>query len=195
MRTSIKARPLAIMLCIIISIFFNNLLYASEPSSRVLVVCYSRDGHTKMVAEKLAEKFNADLEMLIDTTNRTGAFGTAGAGNDALMHKTTTIEPLQHNPEDYEVILIGTPGWFSNMTPAVRTFIKDNELSGKTIGYFATCHKVGADKATLQMAELIDKDTAESSPKLPLTHHDLEEGLDRKIDRFYEQVMAHTTLK
>ncbi|MEW6536682.1 MAG: flavodoxin [Candidatus Auribacterota bacterium] len=168
----------------------NVTSHAAETENRALVVCYSRDGHTKMVAEKLAEKFNADIEILIDKKNRTGALGNMNAGNDALMHKTTTIEPLQHNPADYDIILIGTPAWFSNMTPAVRTFITQTDLTGKTVGYFATCHRVGADKAAAQMDELVSKGSSDPKTHLPLNHKDIESGLDEKLTEFYVNIRS-----
>jgi len=96
-----------------------------------------REGHTKLVAEKLAEKFNADLEQLIDKKKRTGPIGFSGAGKDAVAGNLTKLEPLKRNPRNYDIILIGTPSWFGNVTPAARTFIKENNLSGKIAGVFA----------------------------------------------------------
>ncbi len=186
------AKTIFLILICFISVLSTSSLYSEDEGTRVLVVCFSRDGHTKMVAEKLAEKFNADFELLIDTKNRTGALGNMSAGNDAVMHRQTTIKPLQHNPGEYDVILIGTPAWFSNMTPAVRTFISQNDLSGKTIAYFATCHRVGADKATAQMAQLVEKGSSKTALQLPLTHNDLENELDIKIDNFYAKLLKKT---
>ena len=144
-----------------------------------------------MVAQKLAEAFDADIERLRDQKERTGMIGTLSAGKDAMAHNVTEIEPLANNPNDYSVILIGTPAWFSNMAPAVRTFIEQFHLTDKTIGLFSTCHRIGADKATQQMAELISAEKAAGYARLPLTHHDLEEGmLAEKIKQFESAINA-----
>ena len=40
--------------------------------------------------------------------------------------------------EDYETIFIGTPNWFKTMAPPVMSFIRQHDLSGKTIIPFCT---------------------------------------------------------
>lgn len=157
---------------------------------KVLVVYYSRDGHTKLVAEQIAKKFDADLEQLIDKKKRTGPAGTSAAGKDAITGNLTALQPLKHNPRDYGIVFIGTPSWFGNVTPAVRTFIKNNDLSGKKIGIFGTAHLTGVENALKQTAGLITKENAERMPKLALRHRDLPETiLAEKIDVFYRECL------
>ena len=43
--------------------------------------------------------------------------------------------------------MFGFPVWAGNVTPPIRTFIKDNELSGKHIAAFACQSGSGAEKA------------------------------------------------
>ncbi|MCM8812864.1 MAG: hypothetical protein NC924_02880 [Candidatus Omnitrophica bacterium] len=160
----------------------------STQQAAVLVVYYSRDGHTHTVAESLAKKFNADLERLIDTKNRSGAAGTSSAGKDAYAGALTLLEPLRHDPQRYDVILIGTPGWFGNVTPAVRTFIKENSLAGKKIGLFGTVNLTGIESALAQAAKLIAGDAGGKIPTLPLRKRDLKDDvLAQKIDRFFTE--------
>ena len=164
-----------------------------QKDAKVLVVYYSREGHTKLVAEKLAQIFNADLEQLIDKKKRTGPIGFSGAGKDAVAGNLTSLEPLKRNPQDYDIILIGTPSWFGNVTPAVRAFIKENNLSGKRVGLFGTAHLTGVENALKQAAELIRKDDPENIPTLPLRHRDLPERiLAKKVQSFYAAVMQKT---
>lgn len=160
----------------------------AQKEAKVLVVYYSREGHTKLVAEQLVKKFNADLEQLIDKKKRTGPIGFSGAGKDAVAGNLTKLEPLKRNPQEYDIILIGTPSWFGNVTPAVRTFIKENNLSGKKVGVFGTTHLTGVENALKQAAELISKENAEKIPTLPLRHRDLaDDVLTKKIDDFYNE--------
>lgn len=159
----------------------------TQKDVKVLVVYYSREGHTKLVAEKLAKKFNADLEQLIDKKKRTGPIGFSGAGKDAVAGNLTKLKSLKHNPQEYDIILIGTPSWFGNVTPAVRTFIKENNLSGKKIGVFGTAHLTGVENALKQAVELIGKENVEQIPTLPLRHRDLaDDVLGEKIEFFYK---------
>ena len=39
---------------------------------------------------------------------------------------------------DYDVIAVGTPTWWYTMAPAVRTFLHENDFSGKTVVPFMT---------------------------------------------------------
>ncbi|PIQ87829.1 MAG: hypothetical protein COV73_02040 [Candidatus Omnitrophica bacterium CG11_big_fil_rev_8_21_14_0_20_43_6] len=160
-----------------------------QKGAKVLVVYYSRIGHTQLVAEKLANKFNADLERLIDTHKRTGLFGYVSASKDAVGKKTTVIEPLKHKPQDYDIIFIGGPSWVGNTTPAVRTFVTQNDLSGKKIGLFGLCHLNGVEHALEEVAELILKDKNRKFPTLPLREGQLkEEILTGKIDTFFQEI-------
>jgi flavodoxin len=157
--------------------------------AKVLVVYYSRTGHTQLVAEKLAKKFNADLERLIDKKNRAGLIQFLAAGKDAATGNTTVIDPLKHNPGDYDIILIGGPAWNGHVTPAVRTFIMQNDLTGKKIGLFGICHFNGVDKALEETAALISKGSNKKFPMLTLREHELkEEALTKKIDSFYQAI-------
>ena len=162
----------------------------SQKQAKVLVVYYSRTGHAQLVAENLAKKFGADLEQLIDEHKRTGLFGASSAGKDAIARKATVIEPLKHDLRDYDIILIGGPSWFGNVTPAVRTFIMENDLSNKKIGLFGICHLTGVEHAIQEAADLILKGRPEKIPTMPLRERDLkEEVLSKKIDEFYKQVI------
>ena len=186
MRKSVASFFLALLCMVVAGAVWSQ--EAPQKQAKVLVVFYSREGHTKLVAEQLAKKFNADLEQLIDKKKRTGPIGFSGAGKDAVAKNLTKLEPLKRNPQDYDIILIGTPSWFGNVTPAVRTFIKENNLSGKKVGVFGTAHLTGVENALKQAAELISKENPEKIPTLPLRHRDLPlDILSEKIETFYKQ--------
>jgi multimeric flavodoxin WrbA len=42
------------------------------------------------------------------------------------------LKTLDH----YDLIIIGSPVWSDGITPAIRTFIAKNELSGKQVAIF-----------------------------------------------------------
>lgn len=164
---------------------------------KTLVVYYSRTGNTEAVAKKLAEKFDADIETLIDKRNRDGLVGYTRASKDALAKNLTDLEPLNLDPDDYDIILIGTPSWYGNLTPAVRTFLAGHDLSGKCAALFGTTNKTGIEGALRQGAEMLAQDAPESIVTLPLRTRDLKnEGvLSEKISRFYESVMEQAEIR
>ncbi|MGD6810071.1 MAG: flavodoxin family protein [Candidatus Bathyarchaeia archaeon] len=105
---------------------------------KILVVYYSRTGKTRFVAETIASQLGADLEEIVDLKNRQGKLGWILAGKDASRKSLTEIASLTKAPAAYDLIVIGTPIWAWSPTPAVRTYIKQNSLSGKMVALFYT---------------------------------------------------------
>ncbi len=103
-----------------------------------LVVYYSRTGKTKFVAETIAAELGSDLEDIVDLKNREGKMGWMSATRDASGEKETQISPTKKAPKDYDLIIIGTPVWAFSTTPAIRTYLKNNDLSGKKVALFFT---------------------------------------------------------
>ena len=103
---------------------------------RTLVVYYTRTGNTKFVAETVAAELGADTEEVIDMKKRQGMLGWLSAGRDAMGQKETEIAQTKRAPADYDLVIIGQPVWAGNPTPAIRTFLNKNDLSGKKVALF-----------------------------------------------------------
>ena len=101
-----------------------------------LVVYYSRTGNARFVAETIAAEVGADTEEVIDLKKRSGIIGFLGGGSDARRGKETKIAPTIKSPVDYDLLIIGTPVWAGRPTPAIRTFLKKNDLSEKKVAVF-----------------------------------------------------------
>jgi flavodoxin len=173
------------LLSLLIFFLFSGSVFAQD-NKQALVVYYSRTGNTKSVAQKIAAKFNADIEPIIDKRKRTGPIGYMQASKDAVAKNLTTIEPIKRDLSKYKIIIIGTPSWYGNMTPAIRTFLKDYDLSGKSIAVFGTAHLTGVENACKQITETVSKQDNQSIPVLALRKRDLKDGiLAKKINDFY----------
>lgn len=48
------------------------------------------------------------------------------------------IKPLDKNLADYDTVVLGTPVWWYTFAPAVKTFLAENDFSGKTVYPFVT---------------------------------------------------------
>lgn len=48
------------------------------------------------------------------------------------------IKPLRVNIQDYDVIAVGTPTWWYTITPAVKTFLHNENWKGKEVIPFMT---------------------------------------------------------
>ena len=52
--------------------------------------------------------------------------------------KEQKIEKIEKDLKNYDEIIIGSPVWWYTIAPVIRTFLKENDLSGKIIKPFAT---------------------------------------------------------
>lgn len=105
---------------------------------RSLVVYYTRTGNAKFVAETIAAELGSDIEEIVDLKKRAGTLGWITAGKDATQEKETQIGSVTYVPQDYELIVIGTPIWAWKPTPAIRTYLSKNDLSEKKVALFFT---------------------------------------------------------
>jgi flavodoxin len=64
--------------------------------------------------------------------------GFIRAGYDATRGKETKIEKTQKLPQDYDLIVVDTPVWNSKLTPAIRAYLKENDLSQKKVALFSS---------------------------------------------------------
>lgn len=151
---------------------------------KTLIVYYSRTGKTRSIAEKLAAHLGADLAEIADLKSRKGPLGFIGGGHDAFKKLTTEISPISYLPENYDLIIVGTPVWADNMSPAVRTFLTKHPLHGKQAAFFCTTAVSGIDNTLATMAELAAPSTVVA--KLGLTQRDLKNNqlLEEKINNF-----------
>jgi len=103
---------------------------------KTLVIYYSRTGNAKFMAETITSELGADIEEVIDLKNRKGKLAFLPAGRDAMRGKETEIAQTKRTSTDYDLIVIGQPVWAGSPTPAIRTYLSKNDLSGKKVALF-----------------------------------------------------------
>ena len=79
----------------------------------------------------------------------------------AVMAETPQLLPYSFEADKYDQIIFGFPVWASNITPPLRTFIRDNvkDLKKKRITAFACQSGSGAEKAFRKLAACLDIDS------------------------------------
>jgi flavodoxin len=117
---------------------------------KALVVYYSRTGTTRQVGEEIAERLGASSDEILDKKSRKGGIGWLKAGWDAKGQKRTEIE-AKTRPDDFDLIIVGTPVWGGKVTPAIRTYLQNYDLANKKVAFFTT---QGGDDATGAITEL-----------------------------------------
>ncbi|TAL32727.1 MAG: hypothetical protein EPN93_15590 [Spirochaetes bacterium] len=116
----------------------NINLQKVETGKQILVVYYSKTGNTERVARDIAGSLGADIEKLLDKKERTGCLNYLIAGKDSMRENATEIEPENFDASKFDIVIMGSPVWSWNMTPAIRTYIENNKGKFKQVAFFVT---------------------------------------------------------
>ena len=145
-----------------------------------LVVYYSRTNITKKLAERIASETNADIEEINPKVNYQGKIGYARGGKDAFTEKIIDLEALKYDPQDYDVVYLGTPVWAGKSSSPLFSYIKQNEGKFSNVKFFITAGGTGFDSTLKQLED----STAKPLSTLALTTKEVkkDEFEDRLAD-------------
>ena len=121
---------------------------------KTLVVFYSLEGNVAKISKAIAETMNADiLEIKLKRPLNPNSFIKFIIGGfGAVRGWAPKLMPYTIDLNEYELIIIGTPVWASLPVPAVNTFFKDNNLTGKNIAIFCS-YRGDSGKTLVKMKE------------------------------------------
>lgn len=108
---------------------------------KALVLYYSWScGNTERVAARLAEATGADLERIRTVDPYPKSYGqTVEQGRREVEEGfEPELQPLKHDPSDYDLIAVGSPTWWYTMAPAVASLFSAQDFSGKLVVPFVT---------------------------------------------------------
>lgn len=114
---------------------------------KTAVIYYSYEGNCALIAELIKNVLGADLIELrtADDKKRQGFSKYLWGGRQVIMKETPSLKPYTVDPEAYDLIIIGTPVWAANPTPALNTFLGEQRIRNKKIALFC-CHAGGKGK-------------------------------------------------
>ena len=147
-------------------------------------------GNTEYAAQKVAEELGADLlriepkKAYPDSGFRKFLWG----GKSAVMAETPELEPYEFDGTAYERVILGFPVWAGNVTPPIRTFLKENDLSGKSLAAFACQSGAGAEKAFGKLLAAVGADKLEAELILIDPKDKPSEANEQKIRAFCEKL-------
>lgn len=157
---------------------------------KTIIVYYSMGGNTEYAAQKVAEELGADLlrvepkKAYPDSGFRKFLWG----GKSAVMAETPELEPYEFDGTAYERVILGFPVWAGNVTPPIRTFLKENDLSGKSLAAFACQSGAGAEKAFGKLLAAVGADKLEAELILIDPKDKPSEANEQKIQAFCEKL-------
>ena len=124
---------------------------AVDKNSKILVAYFSRagdnfevgvidKGNTAIVAEMIAEKTGANLFEIKPVKSYPAEYRecTEVAKQEKNEHARPEVAALVDNLDQYDVIFLGYPIWWSDLPMFVYTFLENQNFHGKTIIPFCT---------------------------------------------------------
>ncbi len=124
---------------------------------KTLIVYYSFEGNTKLIAESISQEISAD-KLALKPENEPKSKGFMKylwGGKEALMRTKPKLIPFNIDFKDYDVIFIGTPVWAWTYSPPLNTFFSNHLLKDKKIALFC-CHGGGKGKIFDKMKKALE---------------------------------------
>ena len=148
---------------------------------KILVVFYSRRGKTKKAAEAISDILKCDKEEIFDIKSREGITGFLSAGSAANLRRLTAIKEIKNNPSLYDLVIIGTPVWSSNISTPIRTYLFLFKEEFKKVAFF--CTRLGSDSKKV-FADM--KNLSQKAPLVVLELTTREVARDQYIQKVKE---------
>lgn len=130
-------------------------------TGKTLVVYFSAQGHTKEVAQRIANNLGADIFELVPANEYTSDDLDWTDSNsrvtqeyeDESLRNIELVSSTVDNWKEYDTILIGYPIWWGIAAWPVDTFVKANDFNGKTVIPFCTSSSGLGESGTLLAEE------------------------------------------
>lgn len=134
-----------------------------EPSldSSVLIAYFSWSGNTEQLAGDIQEQLGGDLFKIepetpyTDNINELSGLALQEQRDNARPALAAHVDDM----EQYDVVFIGYPNWWSDMPMPVFTFLEEYDFSGKTVIPFTTYGDGGFGRSINSIKEILSDAT------------------------------------
>lgn len=118
----------------------NNKEYLSMENKKILIAYFSFSGNTKAIAEKIHAQIGGDIFRIETKIQYPADYNETAHGIAKEQHEKGIKPELKDNGDvsSYDIIFVGTPAWWYEMAPAVKTFLTKNNFESKIIIPFIT---------------------------------------------------------
>jgi flavodoxin len=153
---------------------------------KTLIVYHSRTGHTRRVAEALAQRLDADLDEIRIVQPLDGIAGYVMCAIEAAAGLAPALRPGTRDPAAYELVVVGTPVWFWSLSSPVRSWLESHRLT-RRVAFFCTMGGSGSGRAFAMMTELAGKAPVAT---LAFTERQIDAPYETELDAFTRRVQA-----
>lgn len=107
---------------------------------KILIAFYSYTGNTRTVAQHIQAQIGGDLFALqpLNPYPEDHKTTTAQAKKELQSGYKPPLKAKIENIAAYDVVFVGSPNWWGTIAGPLKTFLSDNDLSGKIVAPFIT---------------------------------------------------------
>ncbi len=126
-------------------------------SPKYLVLYYSQTGTTKALAEHLQKELGADIDSITVENPYDGTYEETieRSRQERESGFVPTLNPLNVNLDDYDVIFLGYPIWFGTYAPPVAGLLSGYDFAGKKIVPFCTFGSGGLEPSVADLKQAL----------------------------------------
>jgi flavodoxin len=132
-------------------------------SPNVLVVFYSDTGHTRAAAERVAEALEGEVEAIAAPGLGRGVVGFVTRVWTALRGRGVEIEPAKHDPDAYDLVVVGAPVWANHVATPTRAYLERHAASLPAVGFLVTLTGDQPGGALADMTRIVGHDPVAST--------------------------------
>ena len=160
---------------------------------KTIIVYYSLEGNTDFVAQKIASELNADILRLSPKKvyPSKGFSKFFWGGKSAVMGEAPELEPYSFNAQGYDLIIFGTPVWAGTFAPPLRTFINENDMTGKKFAAFVCQGGEGNQKKFKKLKDALSIENFEAELALLDPKRRQSESNEQKIKEFCQKLRGN----
>ncbi|MDR1924397.1 MAG: NAD(P)H-dependent oxidoreductase [Planctomycetaceae bacterium] len=130
-------------------------------SNKILIAYYSHSGNTKSIANQIQSVTGGDLFEIQPVNPYPASYNQCveQAKREINSGYKPELSRTVQGIEEYDVIFVGSPNWWSTLAPPVVTFLASYDLSGKTVVPFCTHGGGGQARCLTDVVKLTPKST------------------------------------
>jgi flavodoxin len=124
---------------------------------KAIVVYYSLEGNTELIAKLIAQNIEATIIKLKPEKEiaKEGFKKFFWGGKSVFFKEKPKLLNGKFDLGQYDTIIIGTPIWASSFAPPINTFLAENTIVNKNIFLFG-CHSGGgAEKCFVKLKDIL----------------------------------------
>ena len=126
---------------------------------KILIAYFSHMGNTEELARKIQEITGGDLVEIVPKRPYPTDYRSivSQAEREKREDFRPEIEETGVDVREYDAIFIGTPVWWFSAAPPTKTFLSQNDLSGKTVVPFCTHGGGGVADTFNEIARMVPR--------------------------------------